>query len=131
MPEIRFQIQWPDGSQEACYCPSLVVKNYFTPNSDYALDDFVERSPLKLKDCSCELEQLSFQLDVSGKTLKVPNSKLDAARKKLERLSSKLGVCSKSSEPLSSRLGVPSRKLGSSSSRLDSSSLELYAQFSG
>ena len=44
MPEIRFQIQWPDGSQETCYSPSLVVKDYFTPNSDYDLGDFVQRS---------------------------------------------------------------------------------------
>lgn len=44
MPEIRFQIEWPDGSQEICYSPSLVVKDYFTPNSDYTLHDFVERS---------------------------------------------------------------------------------------
>ncbi|HEY9621143.1 MAG TPA: MSMEG_0570 family nitrogen starvation response protein [Crinalium sp.] len=44
MPEIRFQIQWPDGSQETCYSPSLVVKDYFTPDQEYPLDDFVARS---------------------------------------------------------------------------------------
>lgn len=44
MPEIRFQIQWPDGSQVTCYSPSLVVKDYFTPNTDYDLHDFVQRS---------------------------------------------------------------------------------------
>lgn len=44
MPEIRFQIQWSDGSQETCYSPSLIVKDYFTPNSEYDLEDFVERS---------------------------------------------------------------------------------------
>jgi uncharacterized repeat protein (TIGR04042 family) len=44
MPEIRFQIQWPDGSQETCYSPSLVIKQYFTPEQDYPLHDFVERS---------------------------------------------------------------------------------------
>ena len=49
MPEIRFQIQWPDGSQETCYSPSLVVKDYFAPNSEYELDDFVERSRTALK----------------------------------------------------------------------------------
>ena len=41
MPEIRFQIQWSDGSQETCYSPSLIVKDYFTPNSEYDLEDFV------------------------------------------------------------------------------------------
>jgi uncharacterized repeat protein (TIGR04042 family) len=44
MPEIRFNIQWPDGSQDSCYSPSLVVKKYFEPGQDYPLLDFVERS---------------------------------------------------------------------------------------
>jgi uncharacterized repeat protein (TIGR04042 family) len=44
MPQIHFQVQWPDGSQELCYSPSLVVKDYFTPDSEYPLTDFVERS---------------------------------------------------------------------------------------
>jgi len=49
MPEIRFQIEWPDGSQETCYSPSLIVKDYFAPDNEYALDDFVERSRTSLK----------------------------------------------------------------------------------
>lgn len=49
MPEIRFQIQWPDGSQETCYSPSLVVKSYLTPDQEYALDDFVNRSRTALQ----------------------------------------------------------------------------------
>ena len=44
MPEIRFQIELPDGSQELCYSPSLVVKEYFTPGNEYPLDDFIARS---------------------------------------------------------------------------------------
>jgi uncharacterized repeat protein (TIGR04042 family) len=44
MPEIHFQIEWPDGAQETCYSPSLIVKDYFTPNSQYALEEFVNRS---------------------------------------------------------------------------------------
>ncbi|HZG39300.1 MAG TPA: MSMEG_0570 family nitrogen starvation response protein [Nodosilinea sp.] len=44
MPEIRFQIQWPDGQQETCYSPSLVVKDYFAVATSYPLTDFVERS---------------------------------------------------------------------------------------
>lgn len=49
MPEICFQVEWPDSSQETCYSPSLVVKEYFTPQQEYALDDFVERSRTALK----------------------------------------------------------------------------------
>lgn len=44
MPEIRFQIRWSDGSEDTCYSPSLIVKDYFVPNTDYPLDDFVNRS---------------------------------------------------------------------------------------
>lgn len=44
MPEIRFQIQWPDGSEETCYSPSLVVKDYLQPGETYGLEDFLERS---------------------------------------------------------------------------------------
>jgi uncharacterized repeat protein (TIGR04042 family) len=49
MPEIRFRVQWPDGTQEECYSPSLVVKEYFTPNREYDLLDFVERSQSALQ----------------------------------------------------------------------------------
>lgn len=44
MPEIRFQIEWPDGVQETCYSPSLIVKQYFTLGESYSLEDFVARS---------------------------------------------------------------------------------------
>ena len=44
MPEMRFQIQWPDGQEEICYSPSLVIKDYFSPGEIYPLDDFLDRS---------------------------------------------------------------------------------------
>lgn len=44
MPEMRFLIRWPDGRQEQCYSPSLVVKDYLTPGETYALADFLDRS---------------------------------------------------------------------------------------
>lgn len=44
MPEVRFQIQWPDGSQETCYSPSLVVQDYFQAGDSYSLEDFLHRS---------------------------------------------------------------------------------------
>lgn len=49
MPEIRFQVQWPDGSQESCYSPSLIVKEYFAPDSSYDLNDFLDRSRTALR----------------------------------------------------------------------------------
>jgi uncharacterized repeat protein (TIGR04042 family) len=56
MPEIRFKIEWPDGSQETCYSPSLVVKDYFSPDSNYDLDDFVQRSRKALQIASDRVE---------------------------------------------------------------------------
>jgi len=44
MPEINFEIQWPDGTQQSCYSPSLVVKQYFNPGEIYHLTEFVEKS---------------------------------------------------------------------------------------
>ncbi|MGF1569883.1 MAG: MSMEG_0570 family nitrogen starvation response protein [Nodosilinea sp.] len=44
MPEMRFHIQWPDGAEEICYSPSLVVKDYLAPGTTYPLEDFVARS---------------------------------------------------------------------------------------
>jgi len=44
MPEIRFQIAWPDNSEDNCYSPSLIVKEYFAADTEYDLVDFVERS---------------------------------------------------------------------------------------
>jgi uncharacterized repeat protein (TIGR04042 family) len=49
MPEIRFRIQWPDGTQETCYSPSLVVKDYFVPAQVYELDEFIQRATASLQ----------------------------------------------------------------------------------
>jgi uncharacterized repeat protein (TIGR04042 family) len=44
MPEMRFVIRWPDGRQETCYSPSLVVRDYLREGESYALDDFLVRA---------------------------------------------------------------------------------------
>lgn len=44
MPEMRFTIRWPDGTEESCYSPSLVVKEFFAPGTAYRLADFLARS---------------------------------------------------------------------------------------
>jgi len=48
MPEMHFHIRWPDGKREACYSPSLVVKDFLTVGESYALDDFVEKTRMAL-----------------------------------------------------------------------------------
>jgi uncharacterized repeat protein (TIGR04042 family) len=48
MPETRFKIRWPDGSEEICYSPSSIVKKYFELDRDYKLSDFVDRAQTAL-----------------------------------------------------------------------------------
>ncbi len=57
MPEINFQIQWPDGTQQSCYSPSLVVKQYFTPGEEYQLTEFVEKSRIALNIASDRVKE--------------------------------------------------------------------------
>jgi len=44
MPEMLFHIVWPDGAREACYSPSLVIKEHFVPGESYDVADFLARS---------------------------------------------------------------------------------------
>ena len=44
MPEMRFNIRWPDGTPESCYSPSLVIKDYFSPGEAYPVAEFLRRS---------------------------------------------------------------------------------------
>ena len=52
MPEIRFEIEWPDGVREVCYSPSLVVKQHLTAETEYELSNFIERSRIALQEGS-------------------------------------------------------------------------------
>ncbi|MGA9871048.1 MAG: MSMEG_0570 family nitrogen starvation response protein [Rhodococcus sp. (in: high G+C Gram-positive bacteria)] len=44
MPEMRFQVQWPDGREQDCYSPSLVMHDYLEPGAEYPVEEFVERT---------------------------------------------------------------------------------------
>jgi len=44
MPELHFNVRWPDGSVERCYSPSRSVKDYLEAGASYPLHDFVGRS---------------------------------------------------------------------------------------
>jgi uncharacterized repeat protein (TIGR04042 family) len=41
---MRFRIAWPDGSQEDCYSPSLVVREHLAEGTRYPLADFMARA---------------------------------------------------------------------------------------
>ncbi|MCF6386752.1 MSMEG_0570 family nitrogen starvation response protein [Mycobacterium sp. MBM] len=44
MPEMTFEVRWPDGSVQRCYSPSLVVHDYLSAGGRYTVGDFVDRS---------------------------------------------------------------------------------------
>ncbi|SNT49589.1 MSMEG_0570 family nitrogen starvation response protein [Rhodococcoides kyotonense] len=44
MPEMRFLVRWPDGREQSCYSPSLVMHDYLEPGAEYSVDEFVKRT---------------------------------------------------------------------------------------
>ncbi|PPI25256.1 MSMEG_0570 family nitrogen starvation response protein [Rathayibacter sp. AY1B1] len=49
MPEMTFHVRWPDGSEERCYSPSLVVHEFLGTGTAYSIEDFVSRSSEALR----------------------------------------------------------------------------------
>lgn len=43
MPEMHFQVRWPDGHESNCYSPSLVIREHLQAGHSYPLPDFVQR----------------------------------------------------------------------------------------
>jgi uncharacterized repeat protein (TIGR04042 family) len=52
MPEMTFDVQWPDGRLQRCYSPSLVMHDYLSAGSDYTVAEFVDRSATALQEAS-------------------------------------------------------------------------------
>lgn len=48
MPEVRFEVRWPDDTTTLCYSPSSTIRDYFNPGQPYALKDFVRLSQAAL-----------------------------------------------------------------------------------
>ena len=44
MPEVEFDVHWPDGRSEWVYSPSLVVEDVFVAGHRYPVDEFVALS---------------------------------------------------------------------------------------
>lgn len=43
VPEMLFEVRWPDGSHQTYYSPSLIVREYLEAGHDYPVADFVDR----------------------------------------------------------------------------------------
>lgn len=52
MPEMTFEVQWPNGQRQQCYSPSLVMHDYLTVGAAYSVADFVDRSSTALAEAS-------------------------------------------------------------------------------
>lgn len=48
MPEMSFDIRWPDGSTEQCYSPSLVIRDHLAVGETYDVAVFMRRSRIAL-----------------------------------------------------------------------------------
>jgi putative flavoprotein involved in K+ transport len=44
MPEMHFLVRWPDGKEQRCYSPSLIVRDHLEVGRSYAVSGFVERT---------------------------------------------------------------------------------------
>lgn len=68
MPEMTFDVQWPDGRVQRCYSPSLVMHDYLSTGSDYTVADFLDRSAAALQEAS-ERVRAKFGFACSSATL--------------------------------------------------------------
>lgn len=41
MPEMTFTVEWPDGSLQDCYSPSLVMHDFLSVGESYSVPEFV------------------------------------------------------------------------------------------
>ncbi len=57
MPEVRFEVRWPDDSTSLCYSPSSTIRDYFNPGQPYPLKVFVRLSQAALNHASERVRQ--------------------------------------------------------------------------
>ncbi|MBT0568080.1 MSMEG_0570 family nitrogen starvation response protein [Williamsia sp. CHRR-6] len=48
MPEMTFEVRWPDGRVDRCYSPSLVMHDHLAAHTVYSISDFVSRAATAL-----------------------------------------------------------------------------------
>lgn len=56
MPEVRFHIRWPDGTQEACYSPSTVIRDHLTVGRTYTVSEFLSCSETALDQAALRVQ---------------------------------------------------------------------------
>lgn len=48
MPEMTFDVRWPDGRVQSCWSPSLVVHDHLETGRSYTVREFSRRTTLAL-----------------------------------------------------------------------------------
>jgi uncharacterized repeat protein (TIGR04042 family) len=52
MPEVRFQLEWPDGQISTLYSPSTVILDYFQPGDSLLVSELESRGVEALREAS-------------------------------------------------------------------------------
>lgn len=50
MPEMTFVIEWPNGTSQSCYSPSLVLHDHLEAGKSYPVAEFVARTRAALNE---------------------------------------------------------------------------------
>jgi uncharacterized repeat protein (TIGR04042 family) len=56
MPEVWFEVKWPDGSSDVCYSPSTVIERRFAKGQRYTLRAFLEAARPAFEEASQRVE---------------------------------------------------------------------------
>ncbi|NAZ81411.1 MSMEG_0570 family nitrogen starvation response protein [Kineococcus sp. R8] len=52
MPETTFTVRWPDGAEQRCWSPSLVVHDHLAVGASYPVEEFLDRTRTALATAS-------------------------------------------------------------------------------
>ncbi len=72
MPETSITVQLPDGSQQNCYSPSTVVRNYFSSGEELPVEEFLIKARKALNEASARVEA-KFGFSCSGASASLAN----------------------------------------------------------
>lgn len=81
VPEMTFEIIWPDGTVQSCYSPSLVIHDHLTSGTDYPIDNFLVRISTALAIASERVRaKFGFSCTSAAQTLAAIESAATRAR---------------------------------------------------
>lgn len=52
MPEMTFVVEWPNGTRQSCYSPSLVMHDHLEAGKSYPVAELVARTRTALNEAS-------------------------------------------------------------------------------